>query len=131
MLSSSSSTSEKTGTSVAQRRTQGIPWVEKYRPKEMDRIVQHEVICRIMREFIRTCNCLPHLFLYGPPGTGKTSTIMSCAYELYGKAASMMVLHLNASDERGVDVVRKQIIQFASTRNMFQPNDREKLVVLD
>lgn len=72
------------------------------------------------------------MFFYGPPGTGKTSTILSCAHEIYGKHHTTMVLHLNASDERGIDVVRKQVSQFASTANFFC-TDRTigKLVILD
>lgn len=59
---------------------------------------------------------LPHLLLYGPPGTGKTSTILALARRIYGnKNMRQMVLELNASDDRGIDVVREQIKTFAST----------------
>ena len=58
---------------------------------------------------------LPHLLLYGPPGTGKTSTILALARKIYGnKNMRQMVLELNASDDRGIDVVREQIKTFAS-----------------
>ena len=106
-----------------------MPWVEKYRPTELSHIVHHDVILRILRTFLHN-HSMPHLFFYGPPGTGKTSTILSCAKEIYGKHSSLMVLHLNASDERGVDIVRKRIIQFASTANMFCV-EGYKLIVLD
>lgn len=111
--------------------TSALPWVEKYRPTSLSQIVHHEMIIHLLREFIRSRE-MPHLLFYGPPGTGKTSTILSCAQEIYGKHISTMVLHLNASDERGIDVVRKQIIQFASTANFFC-TDRtlSKLVILD
>ena len=63
---------------------------------------------------------LPHLLFYGPPGTGKTSTILACAKEIYSKNDfSSMVLELNASDDRGINVVRGQILSFASTRTIF------------
>lgn len=63
---------------------------------------------------------LPHLLLYGPPGTGKTSTILALARKIYGsKNVRQMVLELNASDDRGIDVVREQIKTFASTRQIF------------
>jgi DNA polymerase III delta prime subunit len=108
-----------------------IPWVEKYRPQQLCEIVHHKHIVQLLRAFIRTTG-IPHLFFYGPPGTGKTSTILSCANEIYGKHSSSMVMHLNASDERGIDVVRNQIIQFASTATMFCADPSlSKLVILD
>lgn len=63
---------------------------------------------------------LPHLLLYGPPGTGKTSTVLALARRIYGpKNMRQMVLELNASDDRGIDVVREQIKTFASTKQIF------------
>ncbi|KAJ0019917.1 hypothetical protein NQD34_007486, partial [Periophthalmus magnuspinnatus] len=73
---------------------------------------------------------LPHLLFYGPPGTGKTSTILACAKQLYkDREFSSMVLELNASDDRGIDVVRGPILSFASTRTIFKKGF--KLVILD
>lgn len=72
---------------------------------------------------------LPHLLFYGPPGTGKTSTILACARKLYGDKFKAMILELNASDDRGIDVVREQIKNFASTRNIYSSGF--KLIVLD
>ena len=107
------------------------PWVEKYRPQYLDDVVHHAEVIQLLRTFISTQE-IPHLFFYGPPGTGKTSTILSCANEIYGKHSSTMVMHLNASDERGIDVVRKQIIQFSSTDMMFHKNSQlKKLIILD
>ena len=61
---------------------------------------------------------LPHLLLYGPPGTGKTSTILALARRIYSnKNMRQMVLELNASDDRGIEVVREQIKTFASGRH--------------
>ncbi|KAF8073115.1 RFC3 [Scenedesmus sp. PABB004] len=74
-------------------------------------------------------NRLPHLLLYGPPGTGKTSTILAVARSMYGAALPNMTLELNASDDRGIDVVRQQIQDFASTRSVF--STKFKLVILD
>lgn len=80
------------------------------------------------------------MLFYGPPGTGKTTTILAIARELYGaKNMRNMVLELNASDDRGIDVVRNQIKTFASTKQMFSagPNGTSdnqqnfKLVILD
>jgi replication factor C subunit 3/5 len=74
-------------------------------------------------------NRLPHLLFYGPPGTGKTTTILALARKLYGPAYQSMVLELNASDDRGIDVVREQIKSFAGTRKLFSTG--VKLIVLD
>lgn len=108
-----------------------LPWVEKYRPTQLNQIVHHTDIIHLLRVFMKEKE-MPHLFFYGPPGTGKTSTILSVANEIYGKYMSTMVLHLNASDERGIDVVRKQIIQFASTTSVFgNTTSLTKMVILD
>lgn len=72
---------------------------------------------------------LPHLLFYGPPGTGKTSTITALAKEIYGPNYKNMVLELNASDDRGIDVVRNQIKDFASTMQIFSRGF--KLIILD
>lgn len=72
---------------------------------------------------------LPHLLFYGPPGTGKTSTIIALAKEIYGPKYKNMVLELNASDDRGIDVVRNQIKDFASTMQIFSSGF--KLIILD
>lgn len=77
-------------------------------------------------------NQLPHLLFYGPPGTGKTTTILACARKLYaGKQFNSMVLELNASDDRGINIVREQILTFASTRTMFANTAAFKLIILD
>lgn len=65
-------------------------------------------------------NKLPHLLLYGPPGTGKTSTILAVARQIYGPSFSNMTLELNASDDRGIGVVRQQVQDFASTQTLFR-----------
>lgn len=92
-------------------------------------MVAHEDIVHILTKLIDSDN-LPHLLLYGPPGTGKTSTIIAAAKRMYGaKAYSSMALELNASDARGIDVVRNQIKEFAGTRQLF--NSGIKLIILD
>ena len=96
-----------------------LPWVEKYRPDGLDELISHEDIIATIRTFIRN-DKLPHLLFYGPPGTGKTSTILACAKEIYPpKLFNSMVLELNASDDRGIGIVRGQILNFASTRTIF------------
>lgn len=107
------------------------PWVEKYRPTSLSDVAAHrdiiDTIDRLTGE-----NRLPHLLLYGPPGTGKTSTILAVARKLYGNQFQNMILELNASDDRGIDVVRQQIQDFASTQSFsFGTKTNVKLVILD
>ncbi|TFK39827.1 P-loop containing nucleoside triphosphate hydrolase protein [Crucibulum laeve] len=105
-----------------------LPWVEKYRPVTLEDVVSHKDITSTIEKFIEK-NRLPHLLFYGPPGTGKTSTILAVARRIYGSEYRKMILELNASDERGIDVVREQIKQFAETRTLFSKGF--KLIVLD
>lgn len=75
-------------------------------------------------------NQLPHLLFYGPPGTGKTTSILACARKLYAeKEFQSMVLELNASDDRGIGIVRGRILDFASTKTIFSKGF--KLIILD
>lgn len=107
---------------------ENLPWVEKYRPKNLDEVYGQQETIQTIRKFARDGR-IPHLLFYGPPGSGKTSTIIALAREIYGKNYRNMVLELNASDDRGIDVVRDQIKNFASTRQIFSSGF--KLVVLD
>ena len=101
-----------------------LPWVEKYRPSSLDELIAHEEIIHILNKLIES-NKLPHLLFHGPPGTGKTSTIIACAKKMYGEHYSSMTLELNASDDRGIDVVRDQIKEFAGTRKLFSSGVRQ------
>lgn len=102
--------------------------VEKYRPKNLDNVYGQDEIVQTVRKFVHEGR-LPHLLFYGPPGTGKTSTIVALAREIYGDNYKNMVLELNASDDRGIDVVRNQIKEFALTRQIFAKGF--KLIILD
>ncbi|KNZ47471.1 replication factor C subunit 3/5 [Puccinia sorghi] len=107
-----------------------LPWVEKYRPVTLDDVVSHQDIIQTIQKFI-SANQLPHLLFYGPPGTGKTSTILAVARQLFSNPMSFKnnILELNASDDRGIDVVREQIKNFASARMVFSSGF--KLIILD
>ncbi|KAJ5919543.1 hypothetical protein N7454_009378 [Penicillium verhagenii] len=116
-----------------------LPWVEKYRPESLDDVSGHQDILATINRFVEA-NRLPHLLLYGPPGTGKTSTVLALARRIYGtKNMRQMVLELNASDDRGIDVVREQIKTFASTKQIFNMAPQStseslagfKLIILD
>ncbi|XP_041643963.1 replication factor C subunit 5 [Cheilinus undulatus] len=116
-------------TSNAPSQARNLPWVEKYRPEKLDDLISHKDILSTIQRFISE-DKLPHLLFYGPPGTGKTSTILACARQLYKEREfNSMVLELNASDDRGIDVVRGPILSFASTRTIFKKGF--KLVILD
>ncbi|CAG9561840.1 unnamed protein product [Danaus chrysippus] len=106
-----------------------LPWVEKYRPSKLEDLVSHDDIVKTINQFMKE-NQLPHLLFYGPPGTGKTSTILACAKQMYTpQQFNSMVLELNASDDRGIGIVRGQILSFASTRTIFKAGP--KLIILD
>ncbi|KAI9714718.1 MAG: hypothetical protein M1820_000007 [Bogoriella megaspora] len=96
-----------------------LPWVEKYRPNTLGDVSGHQDIVATINKFVDS-NRLPHLLLYGPPGTGKTSTVLALARRIYGSEnMRQMVLELNASDDRGIEVVREQIKTFSSTKQIF------------
>ena len=90
------------------RTTETLPWIEKYRPKNLSDLVAQDDITSTLDKLM-SAGRLPHLLFYGPPGTGKTSTILACARKLFGEQTASMVLELNASDNRGIGDVRDLI----------------------
>ncbi|CEF67821.1 Replication factor C subunit 5 [Strongyloides ratti] len=117
--------------------SKNLPWVEKYRPDTLDDLVSHKEIVNTLTKLIDDKK-LPHLLFYGPPGTGKTSTILAAAKRIYPsqKYLQTMVLELNASDDRGIGVVRDEIINFAQTKTLHSIESKKseqyfKLVILD
>jgi replication factor C subunit 3/5 len=110
---------------------QNIPWVEKYRPSQFDDIVL-DPINRSIFENILSKDYFPNLIFYGPPGTGKTTTIINLINEYqqrYNQVNKGSIIHLNASDERGIDIIRNQIYQFVKSKNFFEAG--LKFVILD
>jgi len=109
-----------------------VPWVEKYRPKDFDHIVLDPINQKLFRNILDK-KYFPNLLFYGPPGTGKTTTIINLINEYqqrhYKTINKNLVIHLNASDERGIDIIRNHIYQFIKTKNMFDIG--MKFVILD
>jgi replication factor C subunit 3/5 len=107
------------------------PWVEKYRPSSFDDIVL-DPLNKILLKNVIDNNYFPNLLFYGPPGTGKTTTIINLvnAYqENMNLKNKGLMIHLNASDERGIDIIRNQINSFVNSKSLF--GDGMKFVILD
>ena len=109
-----------------------IPWCEKYRPKLFENILLDESNKTFLNKILET-NIFPNLLFYGPPGTGKTTTIINLInkYQLnnYKKINNSLIIHLNASDDRGIDIIRNNIYNFINSNNLF--NEGIKFIILD
>ncbi|KAJ1987734.1 Subunit of heteropentameric Replication factor C (RF-C) [Dimargaris cristalligena] len=112
-----------------------MPWIEKYRPRSMNDISAQEEVVQVLKSSLESQN-LPHLLFYGPPGTGKTSTILALTRDMFGpELMKSRVLELNASDERGIEVVRRKVKDFArsvvSQNSSGQSAPPYKIIILD
>ncbi|GFP89838.1 replication factor c subunit 2 [Phtheirospermum japonicum] len=111
-------------------------WVEKYRPRQVKDVAHQDEVVRVLTNTLETTNC-PHMLFYGPPGTGKTTTALAIAHQLYGpELYKSRVLELNASDDRGINVVRTKIKNFAAVavgtvRHGGYPCPPYKIIILD
>ncbi|TGZ83318.1 P-loop containing nucleoside triphosphate hydrolase protein [Ascodesmis nigricans] len=106
---------EAVPTTAAKDSQRLVPWVEKYRPKSLSDVAAQDHTITVLKRTLQSNN-LPHMLFYGPPGTGKTSTVLALAKELYGpELMKSRVLELNASDERGISIVREKVKNFART----------------
>jgi len=119
----------KTNTFLENFTDNNLPLIEKYRPKTLKEMVSHEEILNTINIFVEK-KSIPHFLFHGPPGTGKTSCILSIARMMYGDNFRKMTLELNASDDRGINVVREKIKEFCNTLNISNKLG-VKLVILD
>ncbi len=105
-----------------------LPWTEKYRPRKLDEVMGQEDAIRSLKAFVKRKN-MPNMLFSGPPGVGKTTCALALAHELFGENISGNFLELNASDDRGIDVVRGRIKDFA--RSVSLGEAPFKLIFLD
>ena len=108
-----------------------VPWMEAYRPTNFEDIVLDPLNKKILKNIIET-SYFPNLLFYGPPGTGKTTAIINLidAYQKkLNKKNKDLIIHLNASDERGIDIIRSQICSFVNSKPLFKSG--LKFVILD
>ena len=108
-----------------------IPWTEKYRPTEFEQIVLSDINKQILNNIIKL-KIFPNLMFYGPPGTGKTTTIINLIkkyQETHNEIGKDFIIHLNASDDRVIYIIRNQISQVVNSKTLFKTG--LKFVILD
>jgi len=111
--------------------TSGINWNEKYRPNNLDKIILSNYNKLLINNIIEK-NYFPNLLLYGPPGTGKTTTVINLINGYLNKYYSdnkKQIVHLNASHERGIEIIRNNLYTFVVSDNLFF--EGPKFIILD
>ena len=109
----------------------GLMWIEKYRPRTLDEVVNQTEVIEGLQALLKTPATMPHLLFAGPPGTGKSTVALCIARQLMGESFRKLVLELNASDERGIGVVRDRIKGFSQIIQTTPSGVQFGLVILD
>ncbi len=112
-----------------------IPWIEKYRPRNIEDIVMDDIINKEINNMIKNKD-IPNMILTGTPGIGKTTTLLCLAHQLYGPHIQEAVLELNASDDRGVQSINTSVIDFCNYLLSYKndkksPYSKHKLIIFD
>ena len=108
-----------------------IPWVEKYRPTDLNDIILDNINKKIIDNIIKD-NYFPNLILYGPPGIGKTTTLINLIKEFtksYDTNYKNLYMHFNASDDRGIETIRNHIKNFVKCKSLY--TNENKFIILD
>ncbi|MFH1327439.1 MAG: replication factor C small subunit [Candidatus Bathyarchaeota archaeon] len=108
-----------------------VMWVEKYRPKTLNDVVDHREVLESLKAFVKSPSAMPHLLFSGPPGNGKTSVALCMAKQLLGSNWKSYTLELNASDERGIQMVRDRIKTFSRHMTGTLANVPFGIIILD
>jgi replication factor C small subunit len=118
---------------VGNKNLSDLMWVEKYRPKKLGDIINQKEIVGSLKNLIKAPNEMPHLLFAGPPGVGKTTAALCLSRELLGEDSKGETLELNASDERGIKMVRERVKEFAAVikLDLGRDNRQFRLIILD
>ncbi|MGA2971182.1 MAG: replication factor C small subunit [Candidatus Bathyarchaeia archaeon] len=108
-----------------------VMWIEKYRPRSLDEVVNQKETVDGIKALLKTPATIPHFLFAGPPGTGKSTVALCVARQLMGESFRSLVLELNASDERGIGVVRERIKGFSQIIQTAPSGVQFGLVILD
>src|SRR5947209_19960924 len=113
--------------STANKVLSNLMWVEKYRPVKLQQVIDQKEIVNGLRNLIKNPNEIPHLLFAGPAGVGKTTTALCIARGLLGEEWQRNTLELNASDERGIKMVRERVKEFAAVMQL-ATDDKDEIL---
>jgi len=120
--------------STANKIISNLMWVEKYRPIKLEQVINQKEIVNGLRNLIKNPYEIPHLLFAGPAGVGKTTTALCIARELLGEDWQRNTLELNASDERGIKMVRERVKEFAAVMKLATDTKDDvsfRIIILD